>query len=228
MIKILYVEDEPFLAKIVQETLEQKNYEVIHIANGAKVWNAFQIHDFDICVLDIMLPNKNGFEIAKELRAISDVPIIFLTAKNQTGDVVKGFDLGGNDYIKKPFSMEELMVRINNLLALSHKKPSTNTDTSEIKIGEQYVFNPQRLLLAHPKLSKTLSHKETMILKLLCQNINQVTERKDILIEAWGDDSFYNSRNLDVYITKLRGYLSDDPKVKIVTLKGVGYQFLVD
>lgn len=228
MIKILYVEDEPFLAKIVQETLEQKDYEVIHIDDGAKVLHAFQSHKIDICVLDIMLPNKNGFEIAKELRAISEVPILFLTAKNQTADVVKGFDLGGNDFIKKPFSMEELMVRINNLLALSNKKSTLDIDSSEYKIGEQYVFNPKRLQLTHEEKTKSLSHKETMILELLCQNKNQVTERKQILIKAWGDDSFYNSRNLDVYITKLRGYLSQDKKVKIVTLKGVGYQFLVE
>jgi len=228
MIKILYVEDEPFLAKIVKETLEQKDYDVIHINDGAKALSAFRSQEIDICVLDIMLPNKNGFEIAKELRVISNVPILFLTAKDQTADVVKGFDLGGNDYIKKPFSMEELMARINNLLALSNKKHNPDNESSEFKIGEQYIFNPQRLQLTHPAVSKNLSHKETIILELLCQNINQVTERKDILIKAWGDDSFYNSRNLDVYITKLRGYLSQDQKVKIVTLKGVGYQFMVD
>ena len=228
MIKILYVEDEPFLAKIVQETLEQKDYEVIHIDDGAKALDTFQSHEVDICVLDIMLPNKNGFEIAKELRAITDVPILFLTAKNQTVDVVKAFDIGGNDYIKKPFSMEELMVRINNLLALSNKKAKSDLELSEYKIGEQYIFNPKRLQLRHSEKNKSLSHKETMILELLCKNKNEVTERKDILIKAWGDDSFYNSRNLDVYITKLRGYLSQDNKVKIVTLKGVGYQFLVE
>lgn len=224
MRQILYVEDEPFLAKIVKETLEQA-YKVIHVADGAKALRQFKSHQIDICILDVMLPNKSGFEIANEIKAISKVPILFLTAKNQTEDVVQGFKVGGNDYIKKPFSMEELIVRVENLLALYDNR---NEELNQkIMLGAKYIFEPSKLLLSIDGQVKRLSHKECQILEILCQNKNQVTQRKAILLKAWEDDSFYNSRSLDVYITKLRSYLAKDSKVEIITLKGVGYQFLV-
>lgn len=223
---ILYVEDEPFLAKIVKETLEQKSFNVIHVNHGSKAIETFQNQSIDLCVLDIMLPGKNGYDIAKEIRSIqADIPILFLSAKNQTEDVVKGFGVGGNDYVRKPFSMEELIARINNLLSISQKETNDVKNAASLKIGTQYEFFPSKLELHSNNGIKVLSHKETMILDTLCQNKNGVTERKDILLKAWGDDSFYNSRNLDVYITKLRSYLADDEEVKIITLKGVGYQF---
>ena len=229
MTRILYVEDEPFLAKIVKETLESQNYEVTLIEDGKDAVAAYAPDAFDICVLDIMLPSKNGFEIAKEIRKqYAAVPIIFLTAKDQTEDVLKGFEVGGNDYIKKPFSMDELIARIENLLTISGNKRAIATKLPQIAIGKHYIFAPQNLELQFDGSRMNLSHRESQILEMLCANLNQATVRKEILLKVWGDDSFYNSRNLDVYITKLRGYLKKDSSVKIITLKGVGYQFLVE
>ena len=229
MSRILYVEDEPFLAKIVQETLSGKGYEITLIMDGGKAVTAFQEGSFDICILDIMLPNKNGYDIAKEIREISeDIPILFLTAKDQTQDLVKGFKVGGNDYIRKPFSMEELMVRIDNMVSLTSTRKSRQESVEEIAIGNQFVFYPKKLTLSRDDNAKKLSHRECEILSLLCKHQNEALERKKLLKHIWGDDSFYNSRNLDVYITKLRGYFKADPGIQIITLKGVGYQFIVD
>ena len=228
MINILYVEDEPFLAKIVKETLEGKDYHVIHVSDGANALSTFQASSFDICILDIMLPNKNGYEIAQEIRLKStDVPILFLTAKDQTKDLLEGFKVGGNEYIRKPFSMEELIARIENLLTLTQIRRLTSKLPSIITLGSAYTFYAQKLELHFNDQIKSLSHRESQIVELLCSNKNEVTERKQILLSVWGDDSFYNSRNLDVYITKIRGYFKNDPDIKITTLKGVGYQFIV-
>ena len=223
--KVLYVEDEVFLAKIVKESLESRGYDVTWVSDGAKALSAFQTALPDICILDVMLPNKSGFEIGAEIRKTkADVPIIFLTAKDQTPDVLKGFNAGGNDYIKKPFSMEELIVRIDNLLHLSHTGSSHGTD--EITLSS-FVFNPLRMELHRNGEVNKLSHRENELLKILARHQNLPVERKRILKEIWGDDSFFNSRNLDVYITRLRKYIKVDPKLKINTLKGVGYQFVV-
>lgn len=227
MSHILYVEDEPFLAKVVKETLELKEFKVTHLASGSNVLEELHNQDFDICVLDIMLPGKNGFDVAKDIRTIhKQIPILFLTAKDQTADVVQGFGVGGNDYIKKPFSMEELIVRIRNLLQLqSNNSQKSESIQTEYHIGVEHRFQPKRFELSVGDTIKKLSHKETMILDLLCQHKNEIASRKDILLKVWGDDSFYNSRNLDVYITKLRGYFASDKSIEIMTLKGVGYQF---
>lgn len=228
MASILYVEDEPFLAKIVKETLEGNGYMVTLVTDGGEAINTFKSSAFDICILDIMLPNKNGYEIAQEIRISSTgVPILFLTAKDQTKDLLKGFEVGGNEYIRKPFSMEELMARIENLLSLTQVKQKNSKLSSIISISSIYTFYPQKLELHSEGLVKSLSHRESQIIELLCLNKNEVTQRKQILLKVWGDDSFYNSRNLDVYITKIRGYLKQDPRIKITTLKGVGYQFVV-
>lgn len=227
MVKIFYVEDEPFLAKIVKETLESKGYEVTLVSDGSEAKESFLDSTYDICVLDIMLPNKSGYDIAKDIREHnSDIPILFLTAKDQTADVIKGFNVGGNDYIRKPFSMEELMVRIENFVRLARVN-SDNKKLSKIRIGDNFIFHPHKLSLEYDHDAKNLSHRESQILQLMCENINDITERKLILLEVWGDDSFYNSRNLDVYISKLRGYFKKDPHISIKTLKGVGYKFVI-
>ena len=229
MHKILYVEDEAFLAKIVKESLERLGHEVIHRADGRDTLQVFIKEKPEICILDIMLPYKNGYEIAREIREINQsIPIIFLTAKSQTQDLVEGFQSGGNDYIKKPFSMEELQVRIVNLMKLSKGLASKKDQSSTIRIGQQYMFHPLKHRLEIGEATKTLSHKESQILKLLCENMNSTLERKKILMEVWNDDSYFNSRNLDVYIRKLRNHLSQDDSVKIMTLKGVGYHFMVE
>ncbi len=227
--KILYVEDEVFLGKIVKDSLEIRSFEVLMLAEGGGVREKFQSFQPDICVLDIMLPNKDGYTIAEEIRKLSpSMPIIFLTAKSQTEDLLQGFKVGGNDYLRKPFSLEELIVRIQNLLNLTaHKKLNTSSQTEVVYIGK-YRFYPKRHELHLNQDIRKLSHREVELLTILAQNPNTIIERKAILLKVWKDDSFYNSRNLDVYITKLREYLKAEEKVQIISLKGVGYRFLVE
>lgn len=223
--KVLYVEDELFLGKIVKESLESRNYEVVMESDGAKATELFKKSKPDICVLDVMLPNKDGFTIADEIRELNEeVPIIFLTAKVQTEDVVKGFSAGGNDYIRKPFSMEELIVRIQNLL--KNKQEGLPKSIDGIAIMGRYNFQMNRQLLSNGKEEKKLSYRESELLKLLYENREKIIDRKDILNLLWGNDSFFNSRNLDVYITKLRSYLKEDPSLEIITIKGIGYRFV--
>jgi len=230
MYKILYVEDEIYLAKVVKESLERLGHEVLHLPDGRGLPGRMVDFAPDICLLDIMLPYKNGYEIAKDIRSSHNyTPIIFLTAKGQTQDLIKGFEAGGNDYLRKPFSIEELNMRINNLIQLvtgkSHR-PQTLRD--RIALGKYYTFYPLKQMLEYDGTSSQLSFKEAQILSILCRNVNAATQRKDLLIEVWNDDSYFNSRNLDVYIRKIRHRLEKDPKLKIITLKGVGYHFVVE
>jgi len=224
-LKVLYIEDELFLGKIVKETLESRGFEVVMESDGAKVLPVFKKEQPDVCVLDIMLPNKNGFTIASEIREVNKtVPIIFLTAKTQTDDVVKGFNLGGNDYIRKPFSMEELIVRINN--AMNKKKLPPKSAAETIVLGK-YNFHPNRQLLCNGKEERKLSFRESQLLTLLYENRDSIIDRKNILNILWGNDSFFNSRNLDVYVAKLRGLLKEDASLEIITIKGIGYRFVI-
>ncbi len=223
---ILYAEDELFLGKIVKESLESRGFTVLMESDGAKVIPAFTKSKPDICVLDVMMPNKDGFSIAKEIRAINAaIPLLFLTAKVQTEDVLQGFSTGGNDYIRKPFSMEELIVRINNLLQLSGnvQQPAADPDTLQIGV---LTFNLPRQVLSGPGEDRKLSFRETELLRYLYENRNTIIDRRDLLKALWGNDNFFNSRNLDVYITKLRGFLKDDPNLEILTIKGIGYRFV--
>lgn len=220
-----HVEDELFLAKIVNESLESRGFVVIMEGDGDKAISLFKKEKSDVCVLDIMLPNKDGFTIADEIRNIDkDVPIIFLTAKIQTEDVVKGFTLGGNDYIRKPFSMEELIVRIQNILRIKNESQKTGTDS--VSFGK-YTFHLNRQLLNNGGEERKLSFRESELLKLLYQNREKIIDRRDILNLLWGSDPFFNSRNLDVYVTKLCSYLKSDPSLEIITIKGIGYRFVV-
>jgi DNA-binding response OmpR family regulator len=224
-VKILYVEDEPFLGRIVKESLEVRDFDVRMVTDGKIVIPVFEEMKPDICVLDIMLPNVDGYTLAAGIRKINpEVPIIFVTAKTQTEDLIKGFDVGGNDYLRKPFSMEELIVRINNLLRLT--KTGSSPESETVMIGK-FEFVPKRYELKSGASVKKLSHREVMLLQILCENKNTIVTRKDVLMRVWGDDSFFNSRNLDVYVTKLRDYLKDDLGVEIKTIKGVGYTFVV-
>lgn len=226
-IKILYVEDEIFLGKIVFETLSSRGFDVHMETDGDQVLKAFKNFVPDICVLDIMLPNKNGFELAADIRKQNEkIPIIFLTAKTQTDDVVKGFKLGGNDYIRKPFSMEELIVRIESALKTQPSILSLTKDTI-IQLG-LFQFDAKKQLLLFNQEAVKLSFRETELLRFIALSNQQIIQRKDLMNHIWGNDSFFNSRNLDVYITKLRGYLKDDPSIQIITIKGVGYRFVID
>ena len=225
--RILYIEDEQALGKIVKDMLEKKGYEVRWETNGAKVIP--QLEDFspDVCVLDVMLPGINGFNLCRMIRAMNPgLPIIFLTAKTETSDLVKGFESGGTDYIRKPFSIEELMVRIENQLNLKPEHRTAAVITEHFTIGK-YKVDTARYELHSPAGIKKLSNRDMQVLKMLFANRNSVTPRKDILLSVWGDDSYFNSRNLDVYIRKLRRSFAGDPTISIITLKSNGYLFLV-
>ena len=225
-IKILYVEDEPFLGKIVKESLESRNFEVTMVADGNLVMEAFTNLTPDICVLDVMLPNKDGYTLGKEIRQINPtIPLLYLTAKGQTEDVIKGFESGGNDFVKKPFSMEELIIRIQNLVVLTKNKAQT-AHSEQIVLG-QYEFMPSKFELKKDQIIRKLSHREAELLKMLYDSRHENLSRKEVLLKLWGDDSYFNSRNLDVYINKLRNYLEADPKLEIITIKSVGYRFIV-
>ena len=225
-IKILYVEDELFLGKIVKETLELRGFEVVMESDGAEVIRSFEASSPDICVLDVMLPNRSGFELAEDIRKLNDdIPVIFLTAKTQTEDVVHGFKIGANDYIRKPFSMEELIARIENALRLK-KEDILVVPGDMINIGKyQFLLNKQTLIIG--KEERKLSYRESELLKYLYQNRDKIIDRRELLNHIWGNDSFFNSRNLDVYITKIRGYLKEDDALEIITIKGLGYRFVV-
>ena len=224
-IKILYVEDELALGKIVKHALTASGYDVFLESDGAKVVMAFNKFNPHICVLDVMLPNVSGFDLAKQIKEINkEMPIIFVTAKTQTTDVVEGFKLGANDYLKKPFSIEELIARVENLLTI--KKIST---TKKIEEKEQigiFCFNTEMQSLISASSEFKLSFKEAELLKILVLNKNQIIKREDILKQIWGSESFFNSRNLDVYITKIRSYFKTDEAVEILTIKGIGYRFV--
>jgi DNA-binding response OmpR family regulator len=225
--RILYVEDEPFLAKIVQESLESRGFEVTLEADGEGALEAFRRVKPHLCVLDVMLPRKDGFELAKEIRQLTpEIPIIFLTARVQVEDVLKGFDAGGNDYLRKPFSMEELIVRIRNLLRFASNHPKTGPEDGTRRLGNS-VYSPLNYTLQSDGNERKLSHRENMILQMLTDDPSHPVKRRDILLNIWGDDSFYNSRNLDVYIARIRDFFSGDPSVEIVTIKGVGYHFII-
>ncbi|PLX18927.1 MAG: DNA-binding response regulator [Salinivirgaceae bacterium] len=226
--KVLYIEDEPFLGKIVHETLEKEGFDTTLVADGAKVMQVFNEFVPDICIIDIMLPNVDGYTLGEMIRKrYPSMPIVFLTAKTETADVIKGFESGGTDYIRKPFSIEELIARIDNQLKLiqpnQSKKPAT---TAVVHIG-QYKYHRHQYELEGPSLEVRLSQREHEVLSILIDNQNKAIERKDILQTIWGDDSYFNSRNLDVYIRKLREHFSNDSSIEIITLKGKGYLFSV-
>lgn len=224
-IKILYVEDELFLGKIVKETLEMRGFDVVMESDGARVMETFTRSQPDICVLDVMLPNRSGFELAEDIRKLNDdIPVIFLTAKTQTDDVIHGFKIGGNDYIRKPFSIEELIARVENALRMKKDEPVAELGDT-IQLG-RYRFQLNKQVLAIGNEERKLSYRESELLKYLYLNRGQVIDRRDLLNHIWGNDSFFNSRNLDVYITKIRGYLKEDDSIEIITIKGMGYRFI--
>ena len=225
--KILYVEDEPFLGKIVKETLEMRDFDVRMVSDGGLVMAEMEAFLPDLVILDVMLPHKDGFELGTAIRKMnSRTPIIFVTAKVQTEDVLKGFQSGGNDYLRKPFSMEELIARIRNLLEMASQNPETAPVNLDIITLGQYTFDARKYELRFRDKIQKLSHREAELLKILTEKLNFPVERKYILQKIWGDDSFFNSRNLDVYIAHLREYLREDSNVQIITLKGVGYQIV--
>ncbi|GAA0530852.1 response regulator transcription factor [Chitinophaga japonensis] len=228
MAKVLLIEDEWQLGQIVKDSLEMRGFDMLYAADGREGLRLYQQHRPDVVVLDIMMPNMDGFTVTTEIRKQDKItPIIFLTAKSQTADVVKGFELGGNDYLKKPFSMDELIVRIKALLKRSSEQPAPAvSDSDDVVMIGQYAFNYIKQTLTRNNNTAFLSHREAEILRRLYDNKNQVMERKAVLLDLWGDDSFFNARSMDVFITKLRRYLKEDPRVQIVNIRGVGYKLI--
>jgi DNA-binding response OmpR family regulator len=227
--KILYVEDEAHLARIVKESLERKGFAVLHRKDGTRVLEHIQSFRPDACVLDVMLPHIDGFTLGSMIRsAYPKLPILFLTAKSQTTDVLTGFSSGGTDYLRKPFSMEELVVRLENQIRISaNDLAAEQVVPEEVKLGKLQFFPARYELRFADGRAQKLSHREAQLLGLLVQHSNRPVDRKLLLQAIWGDDSFFNSRNLDVYIRKLREYLSEDPELQLITLKGQSYHFIV-
>ena len=225
-IYVLLAEDELSLAHIVRESLEQNNFEVALCANGEQALQKYKSSKPDILVLDVMMPKTDGFAVARQVRETDHTtPIIFLTARSQPKDVVAGFELGANDYLKKPFSVEELMVRIKVLLS-DNRMLTPARHLSEVYHIGSIAFNPVKNTLQQGVNSWQLTSRESEILKLLCKNQHQVISRKVLLETVWGDDSFFNARSLDVFISKLRGHLKADANVQIITVRGSGYKLV--
>ncbi|MAD96184.1 MAG: DNA-binding response regulator [Flavobacteriaceae bacterium] len=221
-IKVLLAEDEASLGMIVSETLESRDFEVFHAADGEEALEMYQEKQPDILVLDVMMPKKDGFTLAKEIReGNSSIPIIFLTAKSQTSDVVEGFEHGGNDYLKKPFSMEELIVRIKALL----QRVSLKVDKENLKVGA-YNFNLTQQYLELDGEQQQLTHREAQLLFFLIEKKNAILDRSFILNKLWGNDDFFNARSMDVFISKLRKKLKGDESVKIINVRGFGYKLI--
>lgn len=221
--KILLAEDEEALGMIVKESLEVRGFEVIYCRNGVEAKAKYLHEKPELLVLDVMMPKLDGFTLVKEIRQMDEfIPVIFLTAKSRTEDVVEGFGYGANDYLKKPFSMEELIVRMKSLLGRRQAPP-----VSDILTIGTYTFDATRQLLDHEQESFILTHRESQLLLALCQHTNDLTDRKHILNSLWGNDDFFNARSMDVFISKLRKKLSHDPNIKIINVRGYGYKLVV-
>jgi DNA-binding response OmpR family regulator len=223
--RILYVEDEQILGQLVKESLEKHGFDVLLVANGNDSFPLFKKYSPHLCLLDIMLPGTDGYQVAEQVRSIDKkVPIIFLTAKIQPSDLVAGFKAGCNDYIRKPFHMEELLLRIENWLYVKYGEQDT-IQYNNHQIGA-FIFDLQKQLLRYNEENIRLSHKESELLSILCNHKNTIVSRDYILQKVWGGHTIYNSRILDVYISRLRKYFMPDTHIEIITLRGIGYKFI--
>jgi two-component system, OmpR family, response regulator len=224
-VSILLAEDDPNLGQLLKNYLTLKEYEPTLVTDGAQALKLFRKDKFTLCLLDVMMPEMDGFTLAKEIRALDPhIPVIFLTAKNLKQDVIEGFKSGADDYITKPFSMEELVYRIEAILRRSPKRES-EAPVDHYIIGE-FTFDVSKQMLTFKGQSQKLTTKESELLELLCRNRNQVLERNFALKSIWIDDNYFNARSMDVYITKLRKYLSKDSKIEILNIHGKGYKLL--
>lgn len=226
--RILLVEDDPSLGTLLEEYLNAKGFETKLAEDGVKGYDVFCRNTFDLLLLDVMMPHKDGITLAKEIRQTDKgIPIIFLTAKSMKEDTIEGFNAGGDDYITKPFSMEELLVRINAVLRRSNKQRAQDTNEVSFSIGK-YTFNSEKQMLQVNGGEQKLTTKESQLLRLLCVHKNDVLDRNFALKTIWHDDNYFNGRSMDVYIAKLRKYLKDDPKVEIINIHGKGFKLLVN
>jgi DNA-binding response OmpR family regulator len=224
-LKILLCEDDENLGMLLREYLQAKGYETDLCPDGEAGYRAFLKTQYDICVLDVMMPKKDGFQLATEIRqANADVPIIFLTARQLKEDILEGFKIGADDYITKPFSMEELVFRIEAILRRVHGKKSK--ESTQYKIG-RFSFDTQKRLVTLDDQQTKLTTKENELLSLLCSHSNEILQRDFALKTIWIDDNYFNARSMDVYITKLRKHLKDDPNIEIINIHGKGYKLIV-
>lgn len=223
--RILLVEDDANLGFVISDQLKTEGYQVVLCTNGMDGHMRFSEDEFHLCIFDVMMPKKDGFTLAREIRTMNqDIPIIFLTAKAMTEDKIAGFNAGGDDYLTKPFSFDELSVRVKALL----KRVNIKEEPEEklVQIGS-YVFDTENFTLKHPEFEKTLTKKEAMVLKILCKFKNAVVPRENILTAVWGQDDYFAGRSMDVFITKLRKYFSMDDKIAISNIHGIGFKLEV-
>ena len=231
-IKILLVEDDYNFGDVLKSYLEMHDYDITLVSNGQEGLKTFKNESFDLCILDVMMPKMDGFSLAREIRnRDQNIPIVFLTAKNMKEDIVKGFKLGADDYVSKPFNSEELLVRIQAVLKRSRVEISNQEDQNEYEFGNFHFDFPVRLLTYKPNGEEQhdrikLSPKESELLKLFCKNKNKVLSRSQALKEIWGEDSYFTARSMDVFITKLRKHLKIDDTIEIVNIHGNGFQLL--
>lgn len=225
--RILLVEDDPSLGFVIKDNLSMKGYNVTLCKDGEEGDKTFSANKFDLCILDVMLPKKDGFTLARGIREKNkEVPILFLTAKAMMEDKLVGFQTGADDYITKPFSLDELYCRIEVFLRRSAGVPEVIKDEDIFRVG-QYEFDPLNLVLKTNSTEKTLTQKEAEVLKLLYKNRDRVLKREEILNQVWGNDDYFMGRSMDVFISKLRKYLKEDPAIQIVNYHGVGFRLEV-
>jgi len=225
--KILLAEDDPNLGELLKDYLELKGkFDVVLCVDGQEAMEAFRKEDFDLCILDVMMPKKDGFSLGKDIRKINQtIPIIYATAKGMMEDKTQAFELGGDDYITKPFRVEELLLRINALLKRASKDKEEEI-SDKFEIGE-YFFDYTSQIISFKGQQQKLSTKEAELLRLLCLKKNDVLTREEALIKIWHDDNYFTGRSMDVFLSKLRKYLKEDPSVEIVNVHGKGYKLLV-
>lgn len=226
--KILLLEDDANLGQIVQEHLQMNGFDVTLCVNGEEGTAAIVGGSYDLCLVDVMMPRKDGFTFARELRSRDqDTPLIFLTAKSLKEDRIEGFRIGCDDYVTKPFSIEELLLRIRAVLKRTQKKSTAESKPTVFQIG-RYRFDSNRQILQYGDNEKKLSPKETDLLQLLCLKMNETMTREEALRQIWGDDSYFHGRSMDVFISRLRKYLKDDERVEIMGIHGKGFRLIVD
>jgi DNA-binding response OmpR family regulator len=224
--KLLLAEDDENLGLLLKEYLVAKGYDANLYPDGEAAYKGFMREHYDICILDIMMPKKDGFTLAKDIRIVNpDIPVIFLTAKNMKEDVLEGFKLGADDYITKPFSMEELILRIEAILRRTSQESQSNAQPV-FTLGK-FTFDTRKQTLTEGENVVKLTTKESDLLKLLCQNANKILERNYALRSIWIDDNYFNARSMDVYITKLRKHLKEEPSVEIINVHGKGYKLIM-
>lgn len=218
--KILLVEDDPSLGFVIKDGLMMKGFDAVLCTDGEMALQVFDRESFDLCIVDVMLPKRDGFAVAQTIRRQNkEIPILFITAKSMLEDKVAGFTAGGDDYLVKPFSMEELFLRMDVFL----RRAGNPAHDDVLQVGT-YSFDPRNLSLEHPEGNKVLTQKESEVLELLCRNRGRILKREEILKNVWGDDDYFMGRSMDVFISKLRKYLKEDPSLEIVNYHGVGFR----